>query len=157
MFHEVLVANRGEIADRVIGTMRGVGIASLAVYSDADRFTRPVRDANEAIPIGPPAASESYLDSAAIIAACRKTGAQAVHPGYGFLSERPDFAEALGGVGIGFISLRAEHMRAFGLKHTARAFADAEGGPLLPRERLARRCRGGDGSGRPDWLSGDIE
>jgi urea carboxylase len=136
MFAKVLVANRGEIAGRVIRTLRRMGVASVAVYSDADRFTRPIREADEAVRIGPPAAAESYLDSAAIIAACHATGAEAVHPGYGFLSEKPDFAEALAAAGIRFIGPRAEHMRAFGLKHTARALAEAEGVPLLPGSGL---------------------
>jgi urea carboxylase len=136
MFAKVLVANRGEIAGRVTATLRRMGVASVAVYSDADRFTRPVREADEAVRIGPPAAAESYLDSAAIIAACVATGAEAVHPGYGFLSEKPDFAEALTAAGIRFIGPRAEHMRAFGLKHTARALAEAEGVPLLPGSGL---------------------
>ena len=136
MFSKVLVANRGEIAGRVIRTLRRMGVASVAVYSDADRFTRPVREADEAVRIGPPAAAESYLDTAAIIAACVATGAEAVHPGYGFLSEKPDFAEVLTAAGIRFIGPRAEHMRAFGLKHTARALAEAEGVPLLPGSGL---------------------
>jgi urea carboxylase len=136
MFNKVLVANRGEIAGRVIRTLRRMGVASVAVYSDADRFTRPVREADEAVRIGPPPAAESYLDIAAIIGACRQTGAQAVHPGYGFLSEKPDFAEALAAAGIGFIGPRPDHMRAFGLKHTARALAEAEGVPLLPGSGL---------------------
>jgi urea carboxylase len=136
MFTKVLVANRGEIAGRVMRTLRRMGVASVAVYSDADRFTRPVREADEAVRIGPPAAAESYLDIAAIIAACRATGAEAVHPGYGFLSEKPDFAEALNTAGIRFIGPRPEHMRAFGLKHTARALAEAEGVPLLPGSGL---------------------
>jgi urea carboxylase len=136
MFTKVLVANRGEIAGRVIRTLRRMGIASVAVYSDADRFARPVREADEAVRIGPPAAADSYLDAVAIIAACRHTGAQAVHPGYGFLSEKPDFAEALTAAGIRFIGPQAEHMRAFGLKHTARSLAEAEGVPLLPGSGL---------------------
>jgi urea carboxylase len=136
MFTKVLVANRGEIAGRVIRTLRRMGVASVAVCSDADRFTRPVREADEAVPIGPSPAAESYLDSAAIIAACVATGAEAVHPGYGFLSEKPDFAEALAAAGIRFIGPRPEHMRAFGLKHTARALAEAEGVPLLPGSGL---------------------
>jgi urea carboxylase len=136
MFTKVLVANRGEIAGRVTATLRRMGIASVAVYSDADRFTRPVREADEAVRIGPPPAAESYLDMAAIIAACRETGAQAVHPGYGFLSEKPEFAEALAAAGIRFIGPSPDHMRAFGLKHTARALAEAEGVPLLPGSGL---------------------
>jgi urea carboxylase len=136
MFAKVLVANRGEIASRVMRTLRRMGVASVAVYSDADRFTRPVREADEAVRIGPPAAAESYLDTARIIAACTATGAEAVHPGYGFLSEKPEFAEALAAAGIRFIGPEPAHMRAFGLKHTARALAEAEGVPLLPGSGL---------------------
>jgi urea carboxylase len=136
MFTKVLVANRGEIAGRVIRTLRRMGVGSVAVYSDADRFTRPVREADEAVRIGAPPAAESYLDMAAIIAACRETGAEAVHPGYGFLSEKPEFAEALSAAGIRFIGPDPAHMRAFGLKHTARALAEAEGVPLLPGSGL---------------------
>jgi urea carboxylase len=136
MFRKVLVANRGEIAGRVFRTLRHMGVASVAVYSDADRFAPPVRMADEAVRIGPPSATESYLDMAAIIAACRETGAEAVHPGYGFLSEKPEFPEVLTAAGIHFIGPRAEHMRAFGLKHTARALAEREGVPLLPGSGL---------------------
>src|ERR1700716_955144 len=100
MFRKLLVANRGEIAVRIIRTARRLGLATVAVYSDADRFTLPVRLADEAVRIGPPAAAESYLDGAAILAACRATGADALHPGYGFLSENADFAERLHGEGI---------------------------------------------------------
>ncbi|MBW4022265.1 MAG: 5-oxoprolinase/urea amidolyase family protein [Proteobacteria bacterium] len=136
MFAKVLVANRGEIAGRIIATLRRMGVGSVAVYSDADRFTRPVREADEAMRIGPASAAESYLDAAAIIEACRQTGAEAVHPGYGFLSEKPEFAEALAAAGIRFIGPDPAHMRAFGLKHSARALAEAEGVPLLPGSGL---------------------
>ncbi len=132
MFTKVLVANRGEIAARVIRTLKRLGIASVAVYSDADCFTRPVRDADEAVRLGPAPAAESYLDAEAVIAACRATGAQAVHPGYGFLSENAGFAERLAAAGIAFIGPRPEHLRAFGLKHTAREIAVASGVALLP-------------------------
>ena len=132
MFRKVLVANRGEIAVRIIRTLHRLGIASVAVYSDADRFTRPVREAGEAVRLGPAAAAESYLDVEAVIAACRATGAEAVHPGYGFLSENVGFAERLAQAGIAFIGPRPEHLRVFGLKHTAREVAVASGVPLLP-------------------------
>ena len=132
MFRKILIANRGEILARVCRTLRGMNIASVAVYSDADRFALPVLAADEAIHIGPAAAAESYLNIDAIIAACQKTGAQAVHPGYGFLSERVEFAEKLAAAGIKFIGPRPEHLRDFGLKHTARALAKAAGVPMLP-------------------------
>ncbi|MDO9416241.1 urea carboxylase [Pararhizobium sp.] len=132
MFKKVLIANRGEIAVRVIRTLKLMGIASVAVYSDADRFTKAVLLADEAVRLGPAPASESYLNVDAVIAACRATGAEAVHPGYGFLSENIGFAERLAAEGITFIGPRPEHLSAFGLKHTARELAMASGVPLLP-------------------------
>ena len=132
MFKKVLIANRGEIAIRVIKTLRRMGIASVAVYSDADRFAKAVVMAGEAVRLGPPPAGESYLNVDAVIAACRATGAEAVHPGYGFLSENIGFAELLAAEGIAFIGPRPEHLSAFGLKHTARELAKASGVPLLP-------------------------
>ena len=132
MFSKVLIANRGEIARRVGRTLRRLNISSVAVYSDADRFTRPVLEADEAVRLGPAPAAESYLDIAAVIAACQATGAQAVHPGYGFLSENVRFAQGLAEAGIVFIGPRPEHLTAFGLKHTAREIAQASGVPLLP-------------------------
>ncbi len=136
MFQKVLIANRGEIASRIIRTLRRMGIASVAVASEADRFTRAALDADEAVAIGPSAPKESYLDVEAIIAACRATGAEAVHPGYGFLSENAVFAERLAAAGIRFIGPRPAHLRDFGLKHTARALAEASGVPLLPGSGL---------------------
>jgi urea carboxylase len=131
MFRKVLVANRGEIAGRVIRTLRRMGIAPVAVHSEADRYTRPVLSAAEAVCIGPAPARDSYLNVDAIVAACLATGAEAVHPGYGFLSENAGFAERLAENGIAFIGPRPEHLRAFGLKHTARELAMASGVPLL--------------------------
>jgi urea carboxylase len=136
MFRKVLIANRGEIAGRIGKTLRRMGIASVAVYSDADRFTRSVRDADEAVRIGPAPAAESYLDIDAIVAACLQTGAQAVHPGYGFLSENRSFAEQLATHGISFIGPRPEHLDAFGLKHKAREIAQRSHVPLLPGSGL---------------------
>ena len=136
MFRKVLVANRGEIAGRVIRTLRQMGIASVAVHSDADRFTPPVLLADEAVHIGPSPAAESYLRTEAILGACRRTGAEAVHPGYGFLSERAEFAEALEAAGVRFIGPRPEHLRAFGLKHTARKLAERSAVPQLPGSAL---------------------
>ncbi|MFV3129409.1 5-oxoprolinase/urea amidolyase family protein [Niveispirillum sp. KHB5.9] len=132
MFTKVLIANRGEICARVIKTLRRMGIASVAVYSDADRFTLPVLSADEAVHVGPAPAKQSYLDIDAVIAACQATGAQAVHPGYGFLSENAGFVERLNEAGIAFIGPRVEHLLGFGLKHTARELAKAAGVPLLP-------------------------
>ena len=132
MFGKILIANRGEIARRIARTCRRMGVASVAVYSDADRFTRGVLEADEAVRLGPGPAAESYLNVEAVIAACKATGAQAVHPGYGFLSENVAFAERLAAEGIVFIGPKPEHLRAFGLKHTARDLARASGVPLLP-------------------------
>jgi len=132
MFTRVLVANRGEIALRIIRTLRRMGVGSVAVWSDADRFAPHVAAADRSVRLGPAPSAESYLNVDAVIAACRQTGAQAVHPGYGFLSENAAFAERLAAEGIAFIGPRPEHLRAFGLKHTARDLAAAAGVPLLP-------------------------
>src|SRR5574342_730245 len=103
MFKRILIANRGEIACRIIRTARKMGIATVAVYSDADRHSLHVRMADEAVHIGPAPSTQSYLVAERIIAACRDTGAGAVHPGFGFLSERAEFAEALEQAGVVFI------------------------------------------------------
>ncbi|MFA5951097.1 MAG: urea carboxylase [Hyphomicrobium sp.] len=136
MFQKVLIANRGAIACRVIRTLDRLGIASVAVYSEADRYSLHVRQATEAVLIGPPPAAKSYLDQDAILKAALETGAEAIHPGYGFLSENPGFAEACASAGIVFIGPRPEHMRAFGLKHTARELAGKAGVPLAPGSGL---------------------
>jgi urea carboxylase len=136
MFGKVLIANRGEIAGRIGRTLKRMGIGSVAVYSDADRFTRSVLDADEAVRIGPAPAAESYLNVDAIMEACLRTGAQALHPGYGFLSENRGFAERLAQHGIAFIGPRPEHLDAFGLKHKAREIAQVSGVPLLPGSGL---------------------
>ena len=116
MFKRILIANRGEIACRIIKTARRLGIATIAVYSDADRDALHVEMADEAIPIGPPPAAQSYLDVEKIVAACRQSGAEAVHPGYGFLSERAAFATALVKTGIVFIGPNAKAIAAMGDK-----------------------------------------
>ncbi|MBN3814177.1 biotin carboxylase N-terminal domain-containing protein, partial [Paraburkholderia sp. Ac-20347] len=131
-FDKILIANRGEIACRVIRTLKRLAIASVAVYSEADRHAMHVMLADEAVCIGPAPVAQSYLNAAAILHAARKTGAQAVHPGYGFLSENAAFARDCEAAGIAFIGPRAEQMTAFGLKHTAREIAEANGVALLP-------------------------
>jgi len=116
LFRKILIANRGEIAVRIIKTGRRMGIATVAVYSDADRHALHVRLADEAVAIGPAPAAQSYLALDKIIEACRQTGADAVHPGYGFLSEREAFAEALANAGIAFIGPNAKAIAAMGDK-----------------------------------------
>src|SRR3954454_3915771 len=116
MFKRILIANRGEIACRVIKTARRMGIETVAVYSEADRDALHVEMADDAVLIGPPAASESYLVIEKMVEACRKTGAQAVHPGYGFLSERQAFPVALEAAGIVFIGPNPHAIAAMGDK-----------------------------------------
>ncbi|WP_404861809.1 acetyl-CoA carboxylase biotin carboxylase subunit [Georhizobium sp. MAB10] len=123
MFSKILIANRGEIACRVIKTAKRMGIATVAVYSDADRDALHLEMADEAVHIGPAAASESYLNAEKIIAACKETGAEAVHPGYGFLSERASFCEALEAEGIVFIGPKPKAIRAMGDKIESKKFA----------------------------------
>ena len=132
MFDTVLVANRGEIAVRVIRTLRDLGIRSVAVYSDADRDARHVRDADEAVRIGPASAAESYLSIPAIMAAARRTGASAIHPGYGFLSENPDLAAACDAEGITFIGPPVAAIRSMGDKIAAKRRVAAAGVPVVP-------------------------
>jgi urea carboxylase len=132
MFTKILIANRGAIACRIERTLRRIGIKSVAVYSEADVGSLHVAQADEAVLIGPAPAAQSYLAIEKILAAAKQTGAQAIHPGYGFLSENPGFAEACAAAGIVFIGPKPDQMRRFGLKHTAREIAQAEGAPLLP-------------------------
>jgi len=132
MFTKILIANRGEIACRVIKTARRMGIATVAVYSEADANARHVRLADEAVLIGPPAARESYLMAQKILDAAKATGAQAVHPGYGFLSENDAFAEACAAARIVFIGPPASAIRAMGSKSAAKALMAKAGVPLTP-------------------------
>jgi acetyl-CoA carboxylase biotin carboxylase subunit len=132
MFDKILIANRGEIALRVIRACREMGIKSVAVHSTADADAMHVRMADESICIGPNSSTDSYLNKAAIISACEITGAQAVHPGYGFLSENASFAQALEDHGITFIGPKAEHIRIMGDKITAKVTAKDLGIPVVP-------------------------
>jgi 3-methylcrotonyl-CoA carboxylase alpha subunit len=132
MFTKLLIANRGEIACRVIKTARRMGIATVAVYSDADANARHVRLADEAVRIGPPPARESYLVGERIVAAAKATGAQAIHPGYGFLSENEAFAARCAAAGIVFVGPPAAAIRAMGSKSAAKALMAKAGVPLTP-------------------------
>jgi urea carboxylase len=136
MFRKVLVANRGAIACRIIRTLKRMGVGSVAVYSEADRHSLHVEQADEAVLIGPAPSAQSYLSISAILDAAIKTGSEAIHPGYGFLSENAEFAEACAGRGIVFIGPTPEQMRAFGLKHTARRIAEENDIALLPGSGL---------------------
>jgi 3-methylcrotonyl-CoA carboxylase alpha subunit len=131
-FKRLLIANRGEIACRVIRTCRRLGIETVAVYSDADASAQHVRLADIAIPIGGPRPQESYLRSDAILEAARKTAAEAIHPGYGFLSENADFAEAVERAGIKFVGPSAESMRRMGSKAGAKDLMASRGVPVVP-------------------------
>jgi acetyl-CoA carboxylase, biotin carboxylase subunit len=132
MFDKVLIANRGEIALRVLRACKELGIATVAVHSTADANAMHVRLADESVCIGPPAARDSYLNIPALIAACEITGADAVHPGYGFLSENARFAEILAGHKISFIGPKAEHIRTMGDKIEAKRTARRLGIPCVP-------------------------
>ncbi|MFH9421033.1 acetyl/propionyl/methylcrotonyl-CoA carboxylase subunit alpha [Streptomyces sp. NPDC017529] len=141
MFDTVLVANRGEIAVRVIRTLRALGVRSVAVFSDADADARHVREADTAVRIGPPPATESYLHAGRLIEAARRTGAQAVHPGYGFLAENTAFAAACADAGLVFIGPPAEAIELMGDKIRAKETVRAAGVPVVP---------GSSGSGLTD-------
>ncbi|MFE7461556.1 acetyl-CoA carboxylase biotin carboxylase subunit [Streptomyces sp. NPDC057554] len=141
MFDTVLVANRGEIAVRVIRTLRELGVRSVAVFSDADADARHVREADTAVRIGPPPAAESYLNVPALLEAARRTGAQAVHPGYGFLAENAEFAQACADAGLVFIGPPASAISLMGDKIRAKETVSAYGVPVVP---------GSSGSGLTD-------
>ena len=132
MFQKILIANRGEIACRVIDTARKLGVRTVAVYSDADRGARHVAMADEAVHIGGPAPRDSYLRGEAIIQAALDSGAQAIHPGYGFLSENPDFVDAVTNAGLVFIGPSAAAIRKMGLKDAAKSLMEEAGVPVVP-------------------------
>ena len=154
MFDKILIANRGEIALRVVRACREMGIKSVAVHSTADSDAMHVRMADEAICIGPPSSTDSYLSFPAIISACEVTGAQAIHPGYGFLSENANFVQVVEDHGITFIGPTAEHIRVMGDKITAKDTMKALGVPCVPGsdggvDTLADAKRIGDEIGYP--------
>ncbi|OJH44369.1 acetyl/propionyl/methylcrotonyl-CoA carboxylase subunit alpha [Paracoccus sp. SM22M-07] len=132
MFDKILIANRGEIACRVIDTCRRMGVTTVAVFSDADRAARHVQMADQAAHLGGPAPADSYLRGDAIIAAAMATGAQAIHPGYGFLSENPDFVDQVQAAGLVFIGPSGDAIRAMGLKDAAKALMEKAGVPVVP-------------------------
>ncbi len=132
----VLIANRGEIARRIIRSAKALGMRTVAVYSDADRAAPHVREADVAVRLGPAAPRESYLDIDRILAAAEETGATLIHPGYGFLSESVPFVRAVEAAGIGFVGPSTAQIEAFGEKHTARALAESAGVPLVPGSQL---------------------
>src|SRR3954462_8851144 len=132
MFRSVLVANRGEIARRVFATARRMGLETVAVFSEADAGAAHVQDADTAVLIGPAAARESYLVPEKIIAAARASGAEAIHPGYGFLSENADFADAVIAAGLIWIGPPSSAIRAMGLKDAAKSLMQKAGVPVTP-------------------------
>ena len=165
MISTLLVANRGEIALRVIRAAHAAGLRTVAVYSDADRTAPHVRAADTAVRIGPTPASESYLNIEALLEAARKTGADAVHPGYGFLSERAAFARAVTEAGLTFVGPTAEVMEQMGRKDTARDIAVAAGVPVVPSAELrgstvdadADRLPAAGQGRRRRWRQGDAD
>ena len=132
MFKKILIANRGEIAVRICRTLKQMGIASVAVYSEADRNSQHVSVADEAGSLGGQTAAESYLKTDLILQAAKDTGSGCIIPGYGFLSENAEFAEACAANGIAFVGPTPQQLREFGLKHEARAIAEKAGLPLAP-------------------------
>src|SRR5713101_7867235 len=132
MFKKILIANRGEIAVRIMATCRDMGIATVAIYSEADRHALHTRTADEAYAIGPAPAPQSYLNATTILAVARRSGAEAIHPGYGFLSENADFVEACERAGIVFIGPPAAAMRLMGSKIAAKRLAQSVGAPTIP-------------------------
>ena len=132
MFSKILIANRGEIACRVIDTCKRLAIDTVAVYSDFDAHARHVALADEAIHVGAPSALESYLKIDTIINAALASGAQAIHPGYGFLSENADFAERCAAADLSFIGPSAEAIRTMGSKQAAKALLETAAVPLVP-------------------------
>jgi urea carboxylase len=148
MFSKVLIANRGELALRVLRTLRKLGLRAITIHSEAEAQAPWVREADESYAVGPGPTRESYIKLPAVLQAIRRSGCQAVHPGYGFLSENPDFAEACASVGVAFLGPTPEQIRLFGLKHTARELAAKSKLPLLPGSDLVTSAEEAAASGR---------
>jgi acetyl/propionyl-CoA carboxylase alpha subunit len=146
VIESVLIANRGEIARRIIRTARSLGVRTIAVYSEADAGAPHVAEAAEAVPVGPPPVRESYLRADAMLEAARRTGAAAIHPGYGFLSENADFAEAVIAAGLVWVGPPPSAIRAMGLKDAAKRLMAEAGVPTTPgylgEDSRRRRWRG---------------
>ena len=158
MFKKILIANRGEIAVRVIRACHEMGIAAVAVYSDVDRASLHVRKADEAYPIGAAAASESYLNIQKILDVAARSGADAIHPGYGFLSENAKFARACADAGVKFIGPTAAAMDAMGSKTRARQAMERAGVPFVPgTSRGLESLEAGGAGRRPHRLSHNAE
>jgi len=136
MFDSLLIANRGAIACRILRTLRQMDVKGVAVYAEADVASLHVRDAAQAVSLGEGAAANTYLCVDKILAAAKETGAGAIHPGYGFLSENAAFAAACEAAGIAFVGPTADQLKLFGLKHTARALARKYGVPMLEGTEL---------------------
>jgi acetyl/propionyl-CoA carboxylase alpha subunit len=156
LFDKVLIANRGEIARRVMRTCKRLGIPTVAVYSEADKDAPHVTDADEAVLLGPPAPKDSYLNVDAVLDAVRKTGARAVHPGYGFLSEKSAFASAVEDAGVTFIGPPARVLEAFGDKMRARAVALAAGTSPVPGTEEPLVIDTPDGVARAKQVAGQV-
>ena len=151
-FDTVLIANRGEIARRVIRTARRLGLRTVAVYSTADIAAPHVREADEAVLIGKARPQDSYLNGTGILSAAKFSGAGAIHPGYGFLSENADFARQVEEAGLAFVGPTPAHLEAFGAKHTARALARAVGVPMMAGTGLLASAEQAVAAARPDRL-----
>ena len=149
MFQKILIANRGEIACRVMRTAQRMGIATVAIYSDADAGAMHVAMADEAYHVGPAAVSASYLNTERIIDVARQSGAEAIHPGYGFVSENADFVDAVTAAGMRFIGPSADSIRAMGLKDAAKALMEKANVPIVPGYH-------GDNQD-PDFRQGDAD
>ncbi|MFI8483024.1 urea carboxylase [Pseudomonas sp. NPDC078700] len=156
MFNKLLIANRGAIACRILRTLRTLGVQGVAVYAEADAASLHIQQADEAYSLGDGPAADTYLQVQKILATARETGATAIHPGYGFLSENAAFAEACEAAGIAFVGPTPEQLRVFGLKHTARALAKAQGVPMLEGtellENLDAALAAGESVGYPVML-----